>query len=419
MAGLEGKRVLIVDDEADIREQLSLSLSMGTYKVKTAASGREAIEVGAHYRPNVLVTDWLLKDRIHGLHVYQALQTVDPSVQSIMITGYASRELREKADSLGVFRFIEKPFEPDHLLEAVGDAAIARRRKRRTLQLAVAEIDESGRFVYANPRARQLFSKTRAGRRATRLEQVLGRENVAYLDDRTGWVRVCPRAAQRFTWQMHGRKLPENRWLLLITAGEHLQHFIYHPVVQMLTAAEQFTQVQWPFSTRVLVLDGEDVMRRLALSLFDQAGGICHVAEGYESAIRLFQRDEGIHVLILDYDLPGAEHGAFVEKIKAIRDDVILIGSSAWDRRYELPSARVDRFMQKPWRIQDLVELLTERLDRCKGCELSLPLRKPLPGEPATRWICCGCGRPCTAIIDRNSPAEDLPNVEPAHSTQH
>ena len=410
MNALQGKRVLVVDDEADIREQLSLSLSMGTYRIETAAGGQQAIELGASYRPDVLVTDWLLKNHYHGLHVFQALQAVAPELETILITGYASMELRERAESLGVFRFLEKPFEPDDLLEAVGDAAISRRRRRGEIEIPVVEIDGSGRILYANPRGRQLFGRTNAGRRAKCLEDLFGSRCLEILDEDAGWARVTPLSSDLMTWHAHGRRLSESRWLVVFLDGDEAQHLMIHPLVHLLVKTAP--QAQWPFAVRALLIDADDMARRTAHSLFDRGGGLCHLAGGMQQGLRMVERDDGIRVIIIGAGFPEEEVVSFAERAESIRDGVVLIGSGGPADRKEMMETGVELFLKRPWHLDDLVALLTRRIEKCRGCDAGLPLREAIPGERPARWECRQCGHVHTGLIDR-SAQDALQNVRP------
>ena len=91
-------RVLLVEDEDTLRESVARYLELEGHSVLTAANGREAFEVGVSGRPDVLVADWMLHNHIHGLHVAQTLRVVDPSLNTVLITGFPSRKLKQEFD---------------------------------------------------------------------------------------------------------------------------------------------------------------------------------------------------------------------------------------------------------------------------------------------------------------------------------
>ena len=82
--------VLVVDDEADYPQLLSIILSKEGFEVQTAASGHEATQQCAHSMPDVLVVDWMLEGS-NGLDVAAALRTRNPKLRTILITVSFSR----------------------------------------------------------------------------------------------------------------------------------------------------------------------------------------------------------------------------------------------------------------------------------------------------------------------------------------
>ncbi len=67
-------RVLVVDDEPSYRKYLERYLIHEGYELKTAGSSTEAMRIAADFEPHVLLVDWMLKDRLHGLDVGLALR---------------------------------------------------------------------------------------------------------------------------------------------------------------------------------------------------------------------------------------------------------------------------------------------------------------------------------------------------------
>ena len=115
-------RVLVVDDEPSYRKYLEKYLTHEGYEVRAAGNGREAMEIAKGFEPHVLLVDWMLKDRLHGLDVGLALRASHASLQILLMTGYASADVREQARQANVFRFLEKPFGLEEVASAVADA---------------------------------------------------------------------------------------------------------------------------------------------------------------------------------------------------------------------------------------------------------------------------------------------------------
>jgi CheY-like chemotaxis protein len=116
-------KVLIVDDEPQYGVYLSDWLTREGYEVKTATTAEDAIDFGTHWLPSVLVADWMLTSSLDGLQVSQAVRAANPDLQTILITGYPSQELKARAAEANVFSFIEKPFSLTEVAGAVRRAA--------------------------------------------------------------------------------------------------------------------------------------------------------------------------------------------------------------------------------------------------------------------------------------------------------
>ena len=115
-------RVLVVDDEPRYRDYLGDAIRGWGHEVRCSDDGLAAIDEGILFRPDVLVTDWMLRHHIHGLHVSGVLTSIDPRLQTILITGFDSAELRWDAERGSVLRFLGKPFELDDMRRAIESA---------------------------------------------------------------------------------------------------------------------------------------------------------------------------------------------------------------------------------------------------------------------------------------------------------
>jgi DNA-binding response OmpR family regulator len=115
-------RVLVVDDEPSFRKYLEQYLTHEGYEVRTAGGSSEAMQIAKEFQPDVLLADWMLKDRMHGLDIGLALRVTDANLPILLMTGYASAQLREQAREANVFRFLEKPFGLEEVASAIADA---------------------------------------------------------------------------------------------------------------------------------------------------------------------------------------------------------------------------------------------------------------------------------------------------------
>jgi DNA-binding NtrC family response regulator len=118
---MERTRILIVDDEAVIRDGLKRILDSDRFAVETCTSGYSAIELLHELEFDLIVTD-LKMPGMNGIEVLKAVSALQPHVPVIMITGYASVETAVEAMKNGAVDYISKPFAPDQFMEKVEHA---------------------------------------------------------------------------------------------------------------------------------------------------------------------------------------------------------------------------------------------------------------------------------------------------------
>lgn len=110
--------ILVVDDEAVIREGLSRILEGSGYQVETAKSGIVAIPLLQKQEFDLIITD-LKMPGMSGFEVLDTVKTLQPGVPVIMITGFATVETAVEAMRRGTVDYLVKPFAPDQILEKV------------------------------------------------------------------------------------------------------------------------------------------------------------------------------------------------------------------------------------------------------------------------------------------------------------
>ena len=118
----EEKAVLIVDDEAIVRESLKDWLK-DTYQVTTAETGEEAIELMEKQDFDILIVDVRLPGK-SGIQVLREAKEVKPRIKSIFITAYPSAELAVQAMKLGAVDYLIKPVAPDDLEKLIQENAL-------------------------------------------------------------------------------------------------------------------------------------------------------------------------------------------------------------------------------------------------------------------------------------------------------
>ena len=114
-------RVLVVDDEASIRELLTKTLALAEYDVETAPDGRAAIERMRLSSYDLLIAD-LKMPGIDGLSVIREAKRLKANLPVIIITGYSTESSAIEAVNLGVAGYLTKPFRVPQVLAAAARA---------------------------------------------------------------------------------------------------------------------------------------------------------------------------------------------------------------------------------------------------------------------------------------------------------
>jgi len=114
------KRILIVDDEEDIRLLLKHIFERGKpdYQVVTAPDGLTAMGRLMQRGFDLVLTDWQMAE-MDGLELAAAIRDISPDTQILLMTGAVTSELDSAVKSLGLAGWVEKPFTPTYILNAV------------------------------------------------------------------------------------------------------------------------------------------------------------------------------------------------------------------------------------------------------------------------------------------------------------
>ena len=113
--------ILLVDDDPDLLQLITLRLSSAGYRVSTASSGEEALGKLAARRPDVVITD-LRMDGMDGLALFDRIRSDTPSLPVILLTAHGTVPDAVDATQRGIFAFLTKPFDGHELLAQVGRA---------------------------------------------------------------------------------------------------------------------------------------------------------------------------------------------------------------------------------------------------------------------------------------------------------
>ncbi|MCA3694623.1 sigma-54 dependent transcriptional regulator [Aquidulcibacter sp.] len=128
--------ILIVDDEADIRDLVGGILEDEGYVVRYAADSDGALDAFRTRRPDLVVLDvWLQGSRLDGLEILSVVQGIDPTIPIVLISGHGTIETAVSALKRGAFDFIEKPFKSDRLILIISRALESARLRRENMAL--------------------------------------------------------------------------------------------------------------------------------------------------------------------------------------------------------------------------------------------------------------------------------------------
>jgi two-component system nitrogen regulation response regulator NtrX len=154
--------ILIVDDEADIRELVAGILADEGYSVRTAGDSEQALSAIRARRPSLLILDiWMQGGGMDGLELLDLIKSLDRDLPVIMISGHGNIETAVSSIKRGAYDFLEKPFKSDRLLlvvERAIEAAGLKRENRRLRTLTAAPAGFPGASTAAQ-QLRQMIAK--------------------------------------------------------------------------------------------------------------------------------------------------------------------------------------------------------------------------------------------------------------------
>ena len=148
--------ILIVDDEADIRDIVSGILSDEGHSTRTAKNSDEALAAIEARRPHLMFLDiWMQGSRLDGLQLLNVIKEHHPALPVVMISGHGNIETAVSAIRAGAYDFIEKPFKADRLV-LVADRALEASRLRREVSELRSRAGAADRIVGKSSAMNQL-----------------------------------------------------------------------------------------------------------------------------------------------------------------------------------------------------------------------------------------------------------------------
>jgi diguanylate cyclase (GGDEF)-like protein len=158
-------KILIVDDDPNLRKTLADILKIKGYETAVTTSGAAAIAAAEHETFSLMLIDLMLPD-MSGLDVMARIKAISPLTEAIILTGHASLDSAIEATGQGAFSYLLKPYQMDDLLLNIRHGVERQQAQEEIRRLASfprltpipeIEVNSSGEVTYANPAAEKLF----------------------------------------------------------------------------------------------------------------------------------------------------------------------------------------------------------------------------------------------------------------------
>ena len=164
------KKILVVDDDANLRKTLADILKLKGYEAVVASTGTEAFSALERESFSLALIDLMLPD-MSGLDVMARIKVVSPLTEAIILTGHASMDTAIEATKQGAYSYLLKPYQMDELLRQIAHGVERHHSQEEILRLAsfprlnpspVIELAAEGEVTYLNPAAENLFPDLKA-----------------------------------------------------------------------------------------------------------------------------------------------------------------------------------------------------------------------------------------------------------------
>lgn len=358
--------ILVLDDVPDYCDELASALSRDGNILRTATGVRDAIDLGVLIEPDVLITDWMLTNHVNGLDVAEVLKQVYPSMQTILMTGFASKDLIEDAKQFGVVEFLEKPFPMESVRKALVRSQVTNRARIPPAPIGIIETFSDGTIGHSNVVAEEMMAETEAGAFAVKLSEYFEPKEWENLKRQSlnGWVAIKPIGEKSGKWHLRSKEVRSSGvhvWALLNSKNIHLKNSAIN--LRLLGFAETAPEGLEKCGN-VLVIEEESSVRKIANEMVRALKLFCHTAEDLEAATRLATHDPELTHVIVSETLDDEKLLELVQLTKAIKPEICFIGVSQNLGQNKKEAAVRERFnklgiqyvMPKPWDFDRLLE---------------------------------------------------------------
>ncbi|MFG6465787.1 response regulator transcription factor [Roseateles sp. BYS87W] len=118
------KKILIVDDHADIRRLIRMTLEFEDYDIREAADGEQALQMAHEHRPDLVLLDVMMPGAFNGLEVCRRLRAIAAPGEGpriIMLSARGQASDREAGIQAGADTYLVKPFSPLQLISCISE----------------------------------------------------------------------------------------------------------------------------------------------------------------------------------------------------------------------------------------------------------------------------------------------------------
>lgn len=168
-------RILLVDDDLDIRANIQDILEAFDYQVATAGDGPAALDLAERQRFDVILLDYKMPG-MNGVELYRRLRQIQPAAVAIMMTAYAGSEGVQRALDAGTWKVLRKPVDVDQLL------GLITRTIQQPLVLVVDDDHEFCAALWDALRAKEIRVGIASNNRDAVHEAATGEYDIVLLD---------------------------------------------------------------------------------------------------------------------------------------------------------------------------------------------------------------------------------------------
>ena len=358
-------QILIVDKDKLHNMSLGLALSAHDHAVQVTSSGREAIDLGLHTRPDVLVVEWILEDDFNGVEVAESLRAIHPAIHAILVTAHASGDLRKLAKTVGFAGFLEKPVAGEGLAKGIRNVLTRSPQPCRRL-FGFLEYSRAGKIFYSNAPARELLG-LQGKEGIQQVFSVRSQSELAYT--KGAWIELSRSGEEKQkTWGYARSGGKDVNFLFLLEPGDEKAK--KDAVLAKLRLSDEVAPADVSTADRVLILDPDPLQRRLATTQLQSLRCPFHSVESSEAVFKILESKEAISVLFVDYAAVAEGGEAFLDRVRSACPGLAVVGFSSQYRGREFKALGAEGFVIKPL-VGETLRRILERVRNRKSTPLT------------------------------------------------